>query len=234
MSGYFKATHHPWPCLLFVGPLVVLYEGGILMLGGSRPELLRNGADHWFRCALEGVGIPAFWWVPPLVLLLGLFLWVWYSWEKRPRDLSNILSGVGLESVLFALGLWIISRGLLPILARLSVGSDDQPLRHLLPLIGAGIYEEAMFRLVLFTLLLGALSWVGLPGWLSCSLAVILSAAMFSAAHHMGPYGQPYHDKLFFFRLVAGGYFALLFYLRGFAIAVGAHSLYNVMITVGV
>lgn len=234
MSPYAKATHHPWPCLLFVGPLLVFYEVGVLVLGGSKPEVLRNGADHWFRCALEGVGIPGFWWLPPLLLLLGLLIWLWRKWADRPGDLANTLSGIGLESVAFALGLWVLSRSLLPLLARMSVGADDQPVRNLLPLVGAGIYEEAIFRLVLFTALLGLLCRIGLPVWAGCALAVVLSAALFSAAHHMGPYGQEYDNRLFFFRLAAGAYFALLFYARGFAIAVGAHACYNVMITVGV
>ncbi len=234
MTTYTRATHHPWPCLLFVGPLLVLYELGVVFLAGGRPEVLRNGADHWLRCALQWVGIPAFWWLPPLLLLLGLGIWVGRTWAARPHDLPNILTGVSLESVAFALGLWLLSRGLLPMLARMSVGADEPPLRNLLPLIGAGIYEEALFRLVLFSLLLGLLHRLGLPLWAACPLAVILSAALFSAAHHMGPYGQAYQNRLFFFRLAAGMYFALVFYWRGFAVVVGAHACYNVMITVGV
>ena len=37
----------------------------------------------------------------------------------------------------------------------------------------------------------------------------------------------------FLFRLLAGMYFALLFELRGFGVAVGAHACYNVMVSVG-
>ena len=56
-------------------------------------------------------------------------------------------------------------------------------------------------------------------------LAATASATLFSAAHHLGPYGQPYDNYLFLFRLAAGLYFALLFQYRGFGVAVGARLL---------
>jgi hypothetical protein len=59
------------------------------------------------------------------------------------------------------------------------------------------------------------------------------AAALFSTAHHLGPYGQPYSTYLFVFRLLAGLSFALLFQARGFGVAVGSHACYNVMISVG-
>ena len=56
---------------------------------------------------------------------------------------------------------------------------------------------------------------------------------MFSAAHHLGPYGQAYSNYLFLFRVMAGLYFAVLYELRGFGITVGTHACYNVMVSVG-
>ena len=47
-GAYFPATRHPWPCLLFVLPLLVAYEAGVLLLGGPHPETVRNGsATRW-------------------------------------------------------------------------------------------------------------------------------------------------------------------------------------------
>jgi membrane protease YdiL (CAAX protease family) len=63
-------------------------------------------------------------------------------------------------------------------------------------------------------------------------LAALASATLFSTAHHVGPYGQPYSNYLFLFRLAAGLYFALLYHLRGFGIAVGAHACYNVLVSI--
>jgi membrane protease YdiL (CAAX protease family) len=70
-------------------------------------------------------------------------------------------------------------------------------------------------------------------GLLAVALAASASALLFSAAHHVGPYGQPYSNYLFVFRLIAGLYFAGLFQARGFGVAVGAHACYNLMVSIG-
>jgi hypothetical protein len=56
-TGYLLGTRHPWPCLLFVLPLLAAYEGGVHLLGGAHPESLRNGADNWLRGALAAAGL---------------------------------------------------------------------------------------------------------------------------------------------------------------------------------
>lgn len=240
--GYLRSTRHPWPCLIFLLPLLIAYEVGVLTLGGTSPETVRNGADHWMRCALNLCG-PQMFWVPPAVLTLLFGLWTYVAWEKRPGDLIGVLCGMVMESIAFALGLWVVSRALAPLLVKagveLAVGSDDPTLsasepalRQAVTYLGAGIYEEALFRLVLFSVLVGALRWLQLHRTLAVVTAAVASAILFSTAHHLGPYGQPYSNYLFLFRLAAGLYFAMLFYLRGFGIVVGAHACYNVMVSI--
>lgn len=245
-SSYIRATCHPWPCLWFVLPLLVAYEVGVVQLGGTYPETIRNGADHWLRCALGVMGVQ-FSWVPPTLLALIFLGWTIRRWEDRPGDLVGVLSGMILESVTYALGLWALSRALAPLLVQagieLNVATEDphspllsaaEPaLRQVITYLGAGIYEEAVFRLLLFSWLVAALRWVDLSYVLAVTLAAGGSAILFSLAHHVGPYGQSYSNYLFLFRLLAGLYFALLFEMRGFGIAVGSHACYNVMVSVG-
>jgi hypothetical protein len=234
--GYVWATRHPWPSLLFVFPLVAAYEAGVFTLGGAHPESLRNGADNWLRYALSTLGV-TFFWLPPLLLLLILLLWARARWRQRPRDLLGVITGMAIESVVFAVGLWAISRGLAPLMQRwgieLSTTPSSQPgLRQAITYLGAGIYEEALFRLFLFAGMMAVLGRLDLGGPVAFLLAALASATLFSLAHHIGPYGQPYSNYLFLFRLAAGLYFALLFQLRGFGIAVGSHACYNVMISI--
>lgn len=233
--GYLGATRHPFPCLLFVVPLLVLYEVGVLALGGPNPETIRNGADHWMRCAFTGVGLQVPW-LPPVLLAGGMVLWAITRREDRPGDLGGVLCGMILESVAFALGLWGLSRILAPLLLQagfeLSVSGSEPAMRQVVTYLGAGIYEEAIFRLVLFSVLVGLLKWLDLPAVFAVLVAALGSAILFSTAHHVGPYGQAYSNYLFLFRLAAGLYFAFLFQFRGFGIAVGAHACYNVMVTI--
>jgi hypothetical protein len=242
-TGYMPATRHPWPCLWFVLPLLVAYEAGVLYLGAGNPESIRNGADHWLRYGLGFLGV-GFFWVPPTVLAIAFVIWAGYRWGDRPRDMLGVLSGMVLESITFALGLWALSRLLAPLLLQagieLAVQVEEAPslsaaepaLRLVVTYLGAGIYEEAVFRLVLFSCIAGLLRLLDVSSFMSVGLAAIASAILFSTAHHIGPYGQPYSNYLFLFRLLAGLYFALLFEMRGFGITVGAHACYNVMVSV--
>jgi hypothetical protein len=239
---YLPATRHPWPCLVFVLPLLLAYEAGVQVLGGPHPETVRNGADHWLRCGLKAVGL-SFFWLPPAVLALAFVAWAWRRRQDRPGDLLGVLSGMLLESVGFALGLWALSRFLPSLLASAGVelaldpsprlATGESALRQVVTYLGAGIYEEALFRLALFSALVGLLRYCELPRFFCVLLAAAGSATLFSTAHHVGPYGQAYSNYLFLFRLLAGLYFALLYHLRGFGIAVGAHACYNVMVSVG-
>jgi hypothetical protein len=236
--NYFNATRHPLPCLLFVLPLLLVYEGCVYTLGGSHPEVLRNGADNWLRLGLGALGV-TFSWVPPLLLLLLFGSWAYVRRAGRPKDLIGTLSGMGIESVAYALGLWGISWLVVPMLrntgiemAAADTPAETNPILQIVPYIGAGIYEEALFRLTLFSSLAWILKRLEILPSLGIILAALASATLFSTAHHIGPQGQPYSNYLFVFRLIAGLYFAALFQLRGFGIAVGAHACYNVMVSV--
>jgi hypothetical protein len=234
--SYLRATRHPWPCLLFVLPLVIAYELGVIVLGGPHPENLRNGADNWLRVGLTRVGI-SWVWLPPAVLLALMAVWTWKRRYERPNEVLAVLSGMVLESVAYAIGLWAASRALGPLLEQfgieLSTGSSESTVGQVITYLGAGIYEEALFRLILFSCILRLLRLLDVNGLLAILLAASASALLFSAAHHIGPYGQQYSNYLFLFRLIAGLYFAILFQARGFGIAVGAHACYNLMVSIG-
>ena len=233
--GYLSATRHPWPCLWFLVPLLALYEAGVLWLGGAHPDALRNGADTWLRWGLESFGLRQYYVAPALVVGL-LLIWSWVRIMDRPDRLVRLWLGMALESAAFALGLWILSRHLGVVLEdfgiRLSTGPDNKALCRMITFVGAGIYEEVLFRLLLLFVLNFGLRLLGLPSLLTLVLAAVFSSIIFAAAHHVGPYGEPFDRYVFVFRMVASLYFAILFQLRGFGIAVGAHASYDVLVGV--
>jgi membrane protease YdiL (CAAX protease family) len=167
---------------------------------------------------------------------LGVILiWNLWRWGDRPGDLVGVLSGMGLESVAFALGLWGISRGLGPLIDYLGLELNLSLARHpalgqVITYVGAGIYEELLFRLLLYSALLMLLRRIGLSTLLAVSLTALASSLLFSAAHHVGPHGEPLEDYVFLFRTIAGLYFSLVFQWRGFGVAVGAHACYDIVV----
>ncbi len=105
--------------------------------------------------------------------------------------------------------------------------------------IGAGICEELVFRLILIGILMLVFQDVlGLCLRNSIILAVLVSAALFSAHHHIvflnGRFGQTaaFNWPEFVFRTIAGVYFAVLFAIRGFGITAGTHAFYDIIATV--
>ena len=62
------------------------------------------------------------------------------------------------------------------------------------------------------------------------SLAAFASALLFAGAHHLGPNGDAFNVYVLAFRTFAGVYFAAIYYLRGFGVAVGAHAGYDVLV----
>jgi len=105
--------------------------------------------------------------------------------------------------------------------------------------IGAGIYEELIFRLVLIGLLMLLFQDVlRLSHRNSIILSVLVSAALFSAHHHIVfidgrlASSAPFNWTEFGFRTIAGVYFAVLFAIRGFGITAGTHAFYDIIATV--
>jgi hypothetical protein len=100
--------------------------------------------------------------------------------------------------------------------------------------LGAGIYEELLFRV----LLVGALAWGGrhLLGWRPMwagVMATLVGALVFSAFHYIGPYGDRLDLPSFTFRALAGLVFSAMYLLRGFGITAWTHALYDVFLTLG-
>lgn len=235
-GSYLAATRHPLSCLMFLLPLMLAYEGGVLSMGGARPELLRNGADTWLRWGLETTGLPQAYGAPALIL--GIFLsWSWLRRDDRPEGVVPVCLGMAFESIGFALGLWGLSRQLGPWLdqlgIRLATGpAGSQAVQQVVTFVGAGIYEELIFRLLLCAALALFFQLLGMSRFLAMLMVAAASALIFSAAHHVGPYGEVFNRYIFVFRAVAGLYFAILYQLRGFGVAVGTHASYDVIVGV--
>ncbi len=105
--------------------------------------------------------------------------------------------------------------------------------------IGAGIYEELIFRLILIGVLMLLFQDVlRLNHKSSIILSVLVSAALFSAHHHIVfvngqlSLGAPFNWTEFSFRTIAGIYFAALFAIRGFGITAGTHAFYDIIATI--
>jgi membrane protease YdiL (CAAX protease family) len=95
--------------------------------------------------------------------------------------------------------------------------------------LGAGVFEELLFRVILVTVLMRFARVVfGAGPRASAAFAVIGSAVLFSAFHYIGPFGDTLALPSFLFRMISGLLFSIIYVLRGFGIVAWTHALYDV------
>jgi membrane protease YdiL (CAAX protease family) len=240
VSGdYWQQSRRPLASLAFVAPLLLLYEIGVLVLG---PHAVRNGADVWLRQLLDLLGFSQYFLLPLLTvaILLG-----WHHTTRQPWRVSlGILWTMLAECAALAVVLVIIARlqdsflsVFMPAMSHTAIraaiwdGFADW-LGQLVGFIGAGVYEEVMFRLTMVPAAAWLLKRCGCTTAQSLAGAVIVTSLLFAAAHHIGPEGEPIILRNFLFRTIAGIFFATLFVYRGFGIAAGTHALYDILVSV--
>ncbi len=238
-DSYWSLARSPLHCLIFLLPLLAIYEVGVLWLGGPRATLLRNGADYWMRTWLLQQGWE-FQWLLPVLVISALLVWQIvgrFSWSIR----FDTLIGMGAESLLFACVLLMLGQTqdmlfqhyLEPVPAAVSPTAFwGTPTARTVSYVGAGIYEEVLFRLLALPLTFVALRILLVPDRWATVIAVLVTSVLFSLAHYVGPGADSFTYFSFIFRAVAGLFFAILFVLRGFGITVGAHALYDVLVGV--
>lgn len=232
---YWSQTRRPLVCLVFLVPLLAAYEVGVLWFAGSEQDTIRNGADFWMRDWLRVIGFDHALLLPALVL--GGLL-VWHVIGRHPWRFSmETLAGMFAESLLFAFVLVVVGQ-LTDFLFRqaaavtsLSISQQAETLRVIM-FLGAGVYEEFLFRLCLLPVCYGLFRLLRLEAKWSAGLAILATSLMFSLAHYVGPAAETMVLFTFTFRALAGAYFAALFVTRGFGITVGCHATYDLIVGV--
>lgn len=237
-SSYWRDTRAPRYSLLFALPLLLLYEGLAFLLSGDAISGVRNGADVLLKSAFLWLGGR-----DGLVLfgvgLVGVAaILVWRDMRRSGPVRGRYFLGMTLESLIYAVLFGIVAGTLTGLILRgvplLSAGPMVRlPLpTQLMISLGAGLYEELLFR-VLLVGLLSRLARVGF-GWgppASGVFAVAVGALIFSAFHYIGPYGDQLELTSFMYRAVAGVLFSALYLLRGFGITAWTHALYDVILS---
>jgi Type II CAAX prenyl endopeptidase Rce1-like len=233
--SYWSTTRRPLPGLAFILPILLCYEGGVIWLGGPTADALRAGADAWVRQGLASFGFTDRW-ILPVSLVAGML--GWQAVDRRDwRFHPSILLGMAIESLLLAFVLVGLSKLVDLGFTRLegpsllsAPPSARHPIAPVIGFLGAGLYEEAIFRLALIPLLYKGLRLLIVPRFFACTLAVTASSLIFSLAHHAGAPGEAFTWFAFIFRWMAGVFFAWVFVVRGIGVAVGTHTAYDLLV----
>ena len=241
-SGYLAWSRDPAVSLFAVLPLWILYEG--LRLSLTPDEY--NGAEALMTQSVGALGPLA---IPLLRVAFALTVFgAAFSLWRRHIPWARVAAVIALEGTVYGLMLGPLAAVLASSSHRL-LGPDpagDGPVggepagaepagdlaADLVASLGAGIFEELVFRLALVSVLClllaracDALRVSRLPALI---VGVAVSAVVFSAFHHLGPGAPPFERGVFLFRAAAGLLLGLLFVVRGFGVVVYTHAVYDI------
>ncbi len=220
--------------VILVFPLFVLYQIGLLATGG-----VRNGVDFVtdFLMMLAGHNFWNYFLINLGILVaFGISLIVLRKkGDFNPRLWPKVIGESTIYAFFFGAAILGMMRGLgLDVLLAsgteaIEYGTFDSIVLS----VGAGLYEELVFRLFL----MGGLFWAGMrwlkwPTWVVALGAVLISSFLFSAVHYVGSLGDPFELGSFTYRFFAGILLAVIFYVRGFAVAVYTHAIYDIIVMV--
>ena len=262
LALYLGLSKAPVHSLLAVAPLVLLHATLVAIF---RPPVMAAAAG-WVYRPFRWLGLDS---LETALVLTGCFIVAGVLLSardlrsRRVRLAPVIVPLIWLEGALWGLVLDLAWNGF-----AVAPGAGDPGLRMLeagvgppesvLPpslgpgdsltlALGAGIYEELVFRVGLYTLVLGLLGWRarrrlaaasragGEPARASDGTppsrriaAVLVTSLAFALAHHFGD--EAITARAVVFRTVAAFYLTTLYAARGLGVAVTAHATYDAVV----
>lgn len=192
---------------------------------------MRNGADFLMRNILESFDIYGLYGLG-FVFLFGFVLsFIFFIKTNKKKELKfNFLFFMFIESVLWSFILYLMLSKFMLVLMN---PTGKMILQQVTLAIGAGIYEEFLFRVLLIAGLTRLLGFIFLWKQLARKIvALIISGGIFSAFHFMGEYGDFFSMELFLLRFFAGIILGALYLFRGFGITAYTHSIYDLIVLI--
>lgn len=232
IRSYLRYTSHYYYGLLLTIPVFFVYETGIWWLHNVTRFTVRNLIDVLVKWIISHIGASGFFVSTVIVFVLVLMVMrpraeaIIFRW----RYILFLLIESTFYALVFAVGMFYIDR--------LVLGISFEMQNYLSGIIlscGAGFYEELMFRAVLFGGVLSILhKLLSVERFISWIVAAVVSSVIFSLVHFIGIQADSFAWYPFLFRLAGGLFFCLLYSLRGFAVAVYVHTIYDILISLSI
>ena len=228
--SYWKVTKNIYYSLIFIFPMLFLYEMMCWIQYAGKYSEVRNGADIFIRQLIMGFGnhSESIYGLLLMIVFFGI-IFLNQNVVKKGSLKFTFLFYMFIESLLWSLGFLI----LMSISEQVILSILD---RNIIPeqfylAIGAGIWEELLFRLGAIGICLSILTKIiKYSGIFSALIAIIIAAVLFSLFHYIGPFGDIFTYKSFYIRTWAGIFLGSLYLFRGLGITAYTHIFYDMAI----
>ena len=231
MSNYWRYSRSAYYSAVAALPLLVIYEI-LIVLSQSRYWGIRNAADVWIRTFLMAFDLQA---QHLTFVLIGISLALIPIAKSRARGIklkANYFALMFAECLAFSLVLGVVLQSILRLGGLSSGGPGSGLMQNLALSVGAGLFEEIIFRVILLNLLFLLLSPLLRKKVVAAVVSVLLASFLFSLSHYVGTMADTWQLYSFMFRWAAGLLFTVLYFVRGFAITAYTHALYDIWVLV--
>jgi membrane protease YdiL (CAAX protease family) len=234
LQDFFVKTRSYFFGLLSILFLLLLYEGFSAALYENQPIQVRNSAELILKRAFLYFGPYGPW----LLWTTYLLLLVWAYWQAKNQQLLDFkfiyFIYIVFESTLYALAFGLLVSQLTAYTTSLFLVQTSAPATDLsgkvLLAIGAGVYEELLFRFMLISFLLLVFNRIaGGNRPVYIVLTLFIGAMLFSGFHYVGG-REVYTFDSFLFRFYWGVILGSLFVIRGLGVAVYTHTIYDMLL----
>ncbi len=233
LKTYFSDTKNLLYSFLISLPLFLAYELLILISQPDSSQIVRISVDSWFKSVFSLFGVNA---VSITLLIVALFgMFILYKEREQLRELRfkyfPLMIG---ESAIYAVLVTLVATFFVSMVFAISANDPISSLTGLQKFalsLGAGLYEELFFRVILVSVLILVFQKVfNNKTWAAITAAVVLSAFLFSMVHYVGSMGDPFTLSSFTYRFVFGLILNGIYVWRGFGVAAWTHALYDLMV----
>lgn len=231
-AAYWTRSREPLQILVFVLPLVLIYEIGLFAIargGGEVPRLLayRSVEEAFEAMGLAAVGTA----LPAILVLLALLAWQVLSrkpWRLHwPTSLVMAAESLALAVPILLFASLLVGGGTPPAAELVTPTTGGTVLEGLVTSVGAGLYEEFLFRWIMIATLHAILhDGFKVADRTSTVIAVALSSLVFMLAHDP----QDLAHAMFF--LGTGVFLSVVYVVREFGVAAGTHAAYDILVEI--
>ncbi|MEO9884560.1 MAG: CPBP family intramembrane glutamic endopeptidase [Balneola sp.] len=233
IKSYFSDSKNLLYSFLISLPLFLAYELLILISQPDASQMVRISVDSWFKSIFSLLGVNAVSITLLIVALFGLFI-LYKEREQLKRLRFKFFPIMLAESAVYAVLVTLIATFFISAVFAFAANDPISSLSGLQKFalsLGAGLYEELFFRVILVSALIILFQKIfNNKKWASIIAAITLSAFLFSLVHYVGSMGDPFTLSSFLYRFIFGLILNGIYVWRGFGIAAWTHALYDLMV----
>ena len=231
MGNYWRFSRSAYYSVVSALPLLVVYEILVIMTQ-SRYWGIRNAADMWIRTFLMAFDLRAQHLTFVMIGIAFALIPVAKTRSYGVKLKANFFLLMLVEAFTYSLVLGGVLQSILRLSGLAAGGPGNGALQNFALSLGAGLFEEIIFRVLLLNLLFFLLNYIFKNKVTTAVISVLAASFLFSLSHYIGSMADSWELYSFMFRWVAGMIFTVLYFIRGFAITAYTHALYDIWVLV--